>query len=98
MEEPQEKLVVDVINSQIIDFRYYISLFSNHVSIFGVKECDKALPHITQKLVKLLLCVELVSLIQCRIVIAHMLEYFVIEVVAYWGDSHNHSTYNNHCS
>lgn len=50
-------------------------------SILGIEEGDNAVSEVTEKIVKLLFGAELVALVEGGIVISHVLEDLLIEVV-----------------
>jgi hypothetical protein len=50
-------------------------------SILGIEEGDDSISDISQKLMKLLLSIESVSLVESGIIVAHVLEEFLIEVM-----------------
>jgi len=51
-------------------------------SILGIEEGNKSVSKIAEKIVKLFLSIKPISLIQCGIIVANVLEDLLIEVVA----------------
>lgn len=61
-------------------------------SILGIEEGDKPMSKVAQKLMKLLLGIEPVALVERGIVVAHVLEDLLVEVVPHGRDQHDDAT------
>jgi hypothetical protein len=62
-------------------------------SVLGIEECDNTVTEVAQKVVKLLLSVETVSLVERGVVVAYVLEDLLVEVVAKRRDHEDDSAY-----
>ena len=67
------------------------------VSILGIKECDNTVSKIAEKIVKLLFGAELVALVEGCIVISHVLEDLLVEVVPQGRDHDHHAAHYAQC-
>lgn len=66
-------------------------------SILGIEEGDNAVSEVTEKIVKLLFGAELVALVEGGIVISHVLEDLLIEVVPQGRDQDDDAAYYAQC-
>jgi hypothetical protein len=62
-------------------------------SILGIEEGDDAVADVGQKLVKLVLSIEPVPLVEGGIVVAHVLEDLLVEVVPQGRDQEHHAAH-----
>lgn len=62
-------------------------------SILGIEEGNDSMSNIAQELVKLLLSIEPVPLVESSIVVAHVLEDLLVEVVPQGRDQEHHTAH-----